>query len=84
MAAAAPIRRGCLFRQCVKPERRLFYFDEKGRECIMDQTDFIRLMSDIWERHLLRLLVDEGTLTAEEYAGILRIAQTQRKLCCNP
>ena len=50
----------------------------------MDQTDFIRLMSDIWERHLLRLLVDEGTLTAEEYAGILKIAQTQRKLCCNP
>jgi hypothetical protein len=50
----------------------------------MDQTDFIRLMSDIWERHLLRLLVDEGTLTAEEYAGILQIAQTQGKLCCNP
>ena len=62
----------------------VFILMRKGRECIMDQTDFIGLMSDIWERHLLRLLVDEGTLTAEEYAGILQIAQTQRKLCCNP
>ncbi len=50
----------------------------------MDQTDFVRLISEILERHLLRLLVDEGTLTAEEYAGILQIAQMQRKLCCNP
>lgn len=50
----------------------------------MDQTNIIRLMTDIWERHLLRLLVDEGTLTAEEYAGILQIAQMQGKLCCNP
>ncbi len=50
----------------------------------MDQTNFIRLMNDILERHLLLLLVDEGTLTAEEYADILQIAQTQGKLCCNP
>ena len=62
----------------------VFILMKKGRECIMDQTDFVRLISEILERHLLRLLVDEGTLTAEEYADILQIAQTQGKLCCNP
>ena len=50
----------------------------------MDQTDFVRLISEILERHLLLLLVNEGELTAEEYAGILQIAQAQGKLCCNP
>mgnify|MGYP003369709719 CR=1 FL=1 len=50
----------------------------------MEKSDCIKLMSFFLERHLLRLLVDEGTLTAEEYAGILQIAQTQGKLCCNP
>ena len=42
----------------------------------MEKSDCIKLMSFFLERHLLRLLVDEGTLTAEEYAGILQIAQT--------
>ena len=84
MTTDAPTRLGCSVRMRQVGAAVVFILMKKGRECIMDQTDFIRLMSDIWERHLLRLLVDEGTLTAEEYAGILRIAQTQRKLCCNP
>ena len=47
----------------------------------MEKSDCIKLMSFFLERHLLRLLVDEGTLTAEEYAGILQIAQTQGRIC---
>lgn len=41
----------------------------------MEKSDCIKLMNFFLERHLLCLLLNEGMLTAEEFFGILQIAE---------
>ena len=53
----------------------------------MSTNDCIQAMNFYWEAQTLRVLRDLGILTAEEYIGILKVAERQgnlRKVCCKP